>query len=404
MFSAFFTLSVILTIPSLAIAQSGTWATKASAPTARRDAAAASIAAFIYVVGGDSGGLGLQTLEVYDTATDTWTTMAPMPTPRNFLTASVVNGILYAIGGQDYPQGTLTTVEAYDPTSDTWTLKAPMPTARRQADAGVVNGIIYVVGGYDGISIASTTVEAYDPVANTWSTKAPMPEAHYIGGVGVVNGILYVLGGSNGSAGQSYNPYVYAYNPATNTWATKSGLMPTPRDFLGAGVINNKIYAVGGLANSATNTNYISAALEAYDPVTDTWTIEPAMPTGRFQLAAAVSNGVLYSIDGLAISNVNTLMSTNEAYTPTSDPATQITNLIAYLQNLNLQQGGTSNSLTSKLQNALSGLGSGSPSSCNLLDAFINQTQALSGKQLTISQATGLIANANQIKAAAGCP
>ena len=35
------------------------------------------------------------------------------------------------------------------------------------------------------------------------------------------------------------------YNPATNQWSTKA-TMPTARTRLGAAVINNQLYAVGG--------------------------------------------------------------------------------------------------------------------------------------------------------------
>jgi hypothetical protein len=41
---------------------------------------------------------------------------------------------------------------------------------------------------------------------------------------------------------------------------------------------------------------------------------------------------------------------------------------------------------------------------CNQLNAFINQAQAQSGTQLTVDEANQLIASANQIKAALGCP
>lgn len=85
-------------------------------------------------------------------------------------------------------------------------------------------------------------------------------------------------------------------------------------------------------------------------------------------------------------------------------PSAQASNLIVFVENLNLP-GGTSTSLTSTLQNAIDSFASGNTTSaCNQLNAFITQVQALSGKKLTAAEASQLIAAANQIRTAQGCP
>ena len=85
----------------------------------------------------------------------------------------------------------------------------------------------------------------------------------------------------------------------------------------------------------------------------------------------------------------------------------QITALVSLVATFNLAQG-IDNSLDAKLQNAqaaLTAAKSGSnPSACNMLGAFINSVQAQSGNKITTSQAGQLIAAANQIQAAVGCP
>jgi hypothetical protein len=87
--------------------------------------------------------------------------------------------------------------------------------------------------------------------------------------------------------------------------------------------------------------------------------------------------------------------------------AAQVTNLVTTVQSFNLANGIT-NSLDAKLDNALSALNAaksgGTLSTCNQLNAFISQTLAQSGKQLTTDQANQLIASANRIKAVIGCP
>ncbi len=175
-------------------------------------------------------------------ASDTWTTKANMPTARNYMTSGVVNGKIYVIGGLAYGDHLLKTVEAYDPTTDKWVTKTDMPTARRGIAAGVVNDKIYVVGGLvcsNNDSTYTAKMEEYDPATDTWTTKASMPTAREHLAAGVVNGKIYVIGGS-----AALNT-VEEYDPATNTWTAKAS-MPTARSDLTASVMNGEIYAIGG--------------------------------------------------------------------------------------------------------------------------------------------------------------
>src|SRR5205823_6578745 len=85
-------------------------------------------------------------------------------------------------------------------------------------------------------------------------------------------------------------------------------------------------------------------------------------------------------------------------------PSTQTANLVNLVDSFNLPAG-TSTSLNGTLQNAINAFAAGNTiTACNELDAFINKVQAQSGKKLTTAQADALIASANQIKTAQGCP
>ena len=86
------------------------------------------------------------------------------------------------------------------------------------------------------------------------------------------------------------------------------------------------------------------------------------------------------------------------------DAAGQTTNLSALVSSLGLDHG-IENSLLAKLSNALAAISAGNlGSACGLLDAFINEVQAQTGKKITAAQAAQLIAAATQIKAVLGCP
>jgi N-acetylneuraminic acid mutarotase len=77
-------------------------------------------------------------------------------------------------------------------------------------------------------------------------------------------------------------------------------------------VLGNKLYVVGGSGRHGVGNVY------AYDPVRNTWTTKPALPTRRLQLAAGVvTDGVGARI--LAVGGLTDALATsaaNEAYKP----------------------------------------------------------------------------------------
>ena len=121
-----------------------------------------------------------------------------------------------------------------------------------------------------------------------------------------VGGVIYAIGGQTSTLLAT----VEAYDPLSNTWSFRAS-MPTPRSSFGVAAINGIIYAVGG---NVSTGNGASSAVEAYDPSTDTWTTKASMPTARAGLTAAAINGKIYAVGGVSSS----FSSANEAY----DPAT----------------------------------------------------------------------------------
>jgi N-acetylneuraminic acid mutarotase len=88
--------------------------------------------------------------------------------------------------------------------------------------------------------------------------------------------------------------------------------MPTPRVFLGAAAVQNKIYAIGGLGESL-NTN---STVEVYDLVKNTWSKRADLPMPRNRLAAVALKGKIYAIGGLGPQGDSDVV---EAYDPESD-------------------------------------------------------------------------------------
>ena len=184
-----------------------------------------------------------------------------------------------------------------------WSTKTSMPVSIYAPGVASIGTTIYVIGGYSTTYL--NTVYAYDTVGNSWSTLAPMFTARDYLGVGVVNGKIYAIGGLNSS---SYLNNVEAYDPVANSW-TSIGLntMTTARE-VDMGVVNGILYAVGGY-----NGNFLST-VESYDPVANQWTTEQSMPTARDQIGVGVVNGILYAIGGGNLTT--TQMTTVESYNP----------------------------------------------------------------------------------------
>ena len=73
------------------------------------------------MVGGDKEDEGpkLDTVEVYDPATNTWSQAPPMSTACGFMGVAALGGKLYAVGGADDGHGALSSAEVFDPQTQT---------------------------------------------------------------------------------------------------------------------------------------------------------------------------------------------------------------------------------------------------------------------------------------------
>jgi N-acetylneuraminic acid mutarotase len=291
---------LVLGLVSVSLAAKETWTMKSPMPKAISLHSASVVDGKIYVIGGTDNLYQwadyFSTVFVYNPETDNWTKKADMSRGRARLSTSVVDGKIYAIGGSPHRDAEVSTVEAYDPATDTWTRKTDMPRARNWHSTSVVNGKIYAIGGkiYPSATMVST-VEEYDPVTDAWTRKADMPTARSMHSASVVNGKIYVIGGvtTEGGGGPGLS-MVEVYEPATNNWTRKAD-MPTARKALSTGVVNGKIYAVGG----TTGWQPCFSTVEEYDPSTDTWTKKADMPTARGCHSVSVVDGKIYVIGGV---------------------------------------------------------------------------------------------------------
>jgi N-acetylneuraminic acid mutarotase len=127
-----------------------------------------------------------------------------------------------------------------------------------------------------------------------------------------VNGKIYAIGGRGYSG--SLNT-VEVYDPSSDTWRTDRSVdfslgtfleplapMPTARYDFAAAVVDGKIYAISGVAYGGPTYDTV----EVYDPATNTWSTGAPMPTTAHGLAGAALNGKIYAIGGYNVSFLNT--------------------------------------------------------------------------------------------------
>jgi N-acetylneuraminic acid mutarotase len=112
---------------------------------------------------------------------------------------------------------------------------------------------------------------------------------------------------------------VEAYNPVSNTWTTKAS-MPTARAAMPAVADKDIIYVIGGYVSG---TNEWLPTVESYNTTTNTWTEEAPLPVATSWLAAGLLGTTVVEADGQI--SPGTVVGTNEGYNPNTNTWTGLT-------------------------------------------------------------------------------
>src|SRR2546421_10187154 len=196
-----------------------------------------------------------------------WVKLAPFPEPAEELLGASANGKLYVFCGLAPGWKPIGMGYEYDPAADKWTKKKPMPLASHHVSFTECGGKIYVFGGFvlpasgPPAWVPIDNAWQYDPAADSWKALAPMPTRRGSPVAATVGGKIYVIGGASthpGSGEPAVHPArphrsvatVEEYDPPSNTWRARSP-MPTARNHAAVGVVNGKIYVIGGRPRGA---------------------------------------------------------------------------------------------------------------------------------------------------------
>lgn len=256
-----------------------------------------------------AGGLllgALQSVAGGECPSGSWVALARMTEPRQELAAAELAGRIYTIGGLS---GRANANEIYDVVTDAWTLGPDFPIDTDHAWAVALAGRIYAGGG------RTNRVFAFDPAFGVWTEVASSAFIH--GGTpaaAVIGGRIYVAGGAGGAM---VGNEVEAYDPLTDRWSLLAP-MHCARNHTAGGVIDGKLYVAGGRPGSQN-------CLEVYDPAADAWTLKAPMPTGRSGVGGAAAGSCFYVFGGEGNgADPNGIFPQVEAYDPAADSWTRL--------------------------------------------------------------------------------
>eukprot|EP01018_Ginkgo_biloba_P038011 Gb_12065 [translate_table: standard] len=164
---------------------------------------------------------------------------------------------------------------ALDPVLGIWQNLPPMPDVIHEEESN------QAMSGWSlWNAMGSSSIRLTGFVKGWFGRKDSLDRTPLCGcAVGTIDGNLYVLGGfSKACALRS----VWRYDPRVNVWAEVAS-MTTARAYCKTGLLNNKLYAVGGVNRGRGGLTPLQSA-ESYDPVTDTWIQISSMPFARAQV------------------------------------------------------------------------------------------------------------------------
>jgi N-acetylneuraminic acid mutarotase len=191
-------------------------------------------------------------------------------------------------------------------------------------DAHTIGDTIYVVAEWavNGDSKGmSNRLFAYDPVGDHWTEKKPRPIYRDGFVSAAVNGKLYVIGGSgrpdNGPPSNDFmetrelKAAVEIYDPDSDSWSFGRP-SPSPSHLSTICELNGSIYVLGGWVGATWEPS-----ITAYDVAADQWSVKSPLPTQIARRGCVAANGDAYLIGGQDLSSSSGGLSDRvDAYDP----------------------------------------------------------------------------------------
>lgn len=293
----------------------GQWVLRAMMPTPRHDLQAISVGGEIYALSG-ADDLTLDTVEIYDVATNRWRSGPAIGLKRGWFGAAMIDEQIYAIGGKTIrplkqqqetgDPGNYTihhAAEVFDVPSQTWSAISPLAAPRAGLAVTVCNDRIYAMGGNAMNNETRNggqhldAVEVYDPPSATWSASVPTPVPVQGAVLATVDNCIYLTAGMTGLfETRTTQGDTFVFNPDDEKWEKRAPI-PTPRCDAASIAVDRKIYTFGGWSDGWSKTQYFNS-VEVYDVSTDTWSILSPLPEPKAWMGAAAVGERIFVMGG----------------------------------------------------------------------------------------------------------
>ena len=266
-------------------------------------AAAAAVVALLLVASGvyfissylkrDSGDSGGGTAGPTQSAAEkqvSWQPITNARVAREAVATTEADGTIWIFGGLAGDNRVSGRHEGYDPAIDNWKGGDDLPVPVQRAMSVTWEGTPVVIGGWraDGTNSQVATDRVWRVVNSRWVELPPLLQPRAAAAAAVVGNRIVVTGGVNATGRLLATTEIFD----GNSW-TLGAEMPTPRQLLSAASDDKVMYAVGG-----TDGTSDLKAVEAYDPVADTWATMPDLQEARSDLGVAIADGRLVAVGG----------------------------------------------------------------------------------------------------------
>jgi N-acetylneuraminic acid mutarotase len=275
------------------------WHVGSDSPYATQQVGAAELAGRIWVAGGLTGlTSATASTETYDSTHGTWVQGPPLPVPLHHAMMVRYHRRVWVIGGFE-PQGsevsgTVSARVLYLNNSQTaWVEGPPLHHARAAGAAVVVGNEIVVVGGRTAGASAADVAPTEVFNGTSWHDAAGIPVTGDHVAAASDGRYVYVVGGRKLEVSAN-TAAVQRFDPQTDTW-TQLPPVPSPVSDCGVAIVGGKLIVVGG-----ESVGTVFNTVRAFDLATSTWSTLPPLPAARHGEGVAVIGNTLYAIDGAA--------------------------------------------------------------------------------------------------------
>lgn len=183
-----------------------------------------------------------------------------------------------------------------------WTGRTPLHSPRSRLAIAQLGDKFYVIGGQSSNGELLANVDRYDLQVNEWAARQPLPTPLINTTAAAVDGLIYVAGGNHLDPGLGASTTIttafLVYNPDTDQWATQGAL---PHPLTGAQLVadDKSLYLIGGWDGQAMHDEvWRFTPAKGTNSERPAWELLTRLATPRAFLGAVIAQEQLYVVGG----------------------------------------------------------------------------------------------------------